>query len=71
VHVNVFIVGLAERVDYGVFQPMLETPARTCMLVALGYQDSYPGRLDAGKNLAHQWEVHAVLLDIPAWDCTR
>jgi hypothetical protein len=50
---------------------MLETPARTCMLVALGYQDSYPGRLDAGKNLAHQWEVHAVLLDIPAWDCTR
>jgi hypothetical protein len=38
---------------------MLETSPWAYVLVALGYQDSYPCRVDAGKDLTHGcWEVH-------------
>ncbi len=44
---------------------MVDTSPWACVLVALGYQDSYPGRVDASEDLTHYgWEVHAVRLDI-------
>jgi hypothetical protein len=38
------------REHYGVFWSVLEALQWAYMLVALVYQDSYPGRVDAGEN---------------------